>query len=59
MIRRFSVWGEEVKRSIDWLSKRLIKVGAGVSGHARRWHVQVASVIPLSQHYRAVLVWGY
>jgi hypothetical protein len=28
MIRQFSVWGDEVKRSIDWLSQRLIKVGA-------------------------------
>jgi hypothetical protein len=25
MIRQFYVWGEEVKRSIDWLIKRLIK----------------------------------
>ena len=58
MIRQFSVWGEEVKRSIDWLSKRLIKVGARVSDHTRRWHVRVASVFPLSHHYRAVLAWG-
>jgi hypothetical protein len=36
MIRQFYVWGEEVKRSIDWLIKRLIKVGARVSYHARR-----------------------
>ncbi len=36
MIRQFYVWGEEVKRSPDWLSKRLIKVGAGVSYHARQ-----------------------
>jgi hypothetical protein len=28
MIRQFYVWGEEVKRPIDWLIKRLIKVGA-------------------------------
>jgi hypothetical protein len=37
MIRQFYVWGEEVKRSMDWLIKRLIKVGARVSYHARRW----------------------
>jgi Transposase DDE domain group 1 len=36
MIRQFSVWDEEVKRSMDWLIKRLIKVGARVSYHARR-----------------------
>jgi hypothetical protein len=31
MIRQFHVWGEEVKRSREWLVKRLIKVGARVS----------------------------
>jgi hypothetical protein len=55
MIRQFYVWGEEVKRSIDWLIKRLIKVGARVSYHARRWYVHVASAFPLAHHYRAVL----
>jgi hypothetical protein len=40
MIRQFYVWGEEVKRSIDWLTKRLIKIGARVSYHARKWYVQ-------------------
>jgi hypothetical protein len=37
MIRQFYFYGEEVKRSIDWLIKRLIKVGARISYHARRW----------------------
>jgi hypothetical protein len=55
MIRQFYVWGEAVKRSVDWLIKRLIKVGARVSYHARRWHVHVASAFPLAHHYRAVL----
>jgi len=58
MIRQFYVWGEEVRRSIDWLIKRLIKVGARVSYHARRWYVHVASAFPLAHHYRAVLAWG-
>ena len=58
MIRQFYVWGEEVKRSMEWLIKRLIKVGARVSYHARRWYVHVASAFPLSHHYRAVLAWG-
>ena len=58
MIRQFYVWGEEVRRSIDWLIKRLIKVGARVSYHARRCYVHVASVFPLAHHYRAVLAWG-
>ena len=50
MIRQFYVWGEEVKRSMDWLIKRLIKVGARVSYHARRWYVHVACAFPLSHH---------
>lgn len=58
MIRQFYVWGEEVKRSMDWLIKRLIKVGARVSYHARRWYVHIASAFPLAHHYRAVLTWG-
>jgi hypothetical protein len=58
MVRQFYVWGEEVKRSMEWLIKRLIKVGARVSYHARRWYVHVASAFPLAHHYRAVLGWG-
>jgi hypothetical protein len=49
---------EEVKRSMYWLIKRLIKVGARVSYHARRWYVHVASDFPLANHYRAVLDWA-
>ena len=33
MIRQFYVWGEEVKRSMEWLIKRLIKVATRVSYH--------------------------
>jgi hypothetical protein len=58
MIRQFYVWAEEVRRSMDWLIKRLIKVGVRVFYHARRWYVHVASAFPLSHHYRAVLAWG-
>jgi hypothetical protein len=58
MIRQFYVWGEEVKRSMDWLIRRLIKVGARISYHARRWYVHVALAFPLTHHYRAVLAWG-
>ena len=47
-----------VRRSIDWLIKRLIKVGARISYHARRWYVHVASAFPLAHHYRAVLACG-
>jgi hypothetical protein len=58
MIRQFYVWGEEVKRSMDWLIKRLIKVGARVSNQARRWYIHIASAFPLSHHYRAVVGWA-
>ena len=54
---QFYVWSEKVKPSMDWLIKRLIKVGARVSYPARRWYVHVASAFPLSYHYRAVLAW--
>jgi len=58
MIRQFYVRGEVVKRSMDWLIKRLIKMGASVSYHAWRWYVYVASAFPLAHQYRAVLAWG-
>jgi len=54
MLRQFYLSGEEVKRSMEWLIKRLIKVGAKVAYHARRWYVHVASAFPLARHYRAV-----
>ena len=54
LMREFYLKGEEVKRSIEWLIKRLIKVGARVSYHARRWLVHVASGFPLAHHYRTV-----
>lgn len=59
IIRQFYVWGEPVKRSMEWLILRLIKVGTRVSYHARRWHVHVASAFPLRRHYRSVLGWQY
>ena len=54
MLRSFYVIGEGVKRSIEWLIKRLIKVGAKVVYHGRRWHVHVASAFPLARHYQTV-----
>ena len=58
MIRQFYVWGEEVKLSMDWLIKRLIKVGARISYHAWLWYIHVASAFPLAEHYRTVLAWS-
>jgi hypothetical protein len=59
MIRQFSVWGEEVQRSIDWLIKRLLNVGARVSQRTRRWYINnVPSAFPPAHYYRAVPAWG-
>ena len=49
MLRQFHFVGEEVKRSMEWLIKRLIKVGAKVAYHGRRWQVYVASGFPQSR----------
>lgn len=54
MIRQFYPVGEKVKRSVEWLIKGLIKVGAKVAYHGRRWHVRVASAFALTRHYQAV-----
>jgi hypothetical protein len=54
MLSQFYLVGEEVKRSMEWLINRLVKAGARISHHARRWHVHVASAFPLAEHYRAV-----
>ena len=58
MLRQFYVMGEGVRRSVEWLIRRLIKIGARVSYHARKWHVHVASAFPLAHYYRAVLGYG-
>jgi hypothetical protein len=54
MLRQFHLAGEEVKRSMEWLINLVVKVGARISYHARRWNVHVASALPLAEHYRAV-----
>ncbi|MBI4961746.1 MAG: transposase [Desulfomonile tiedjei] len=52
MLRQFYLRGEEVKRLMEWLIKRLVKVGASVSYHGRRWNVHGASAFPLARHCR-------
>jgi Transposase DDE domain group 1 len=54
ILRRFYLVGEEVRRSMEWLIKRLIRVGAKVAYHGRRWYVHVASAFPLSRYYQSV-----
>jgi hypothetical protein len=52
MIRDAAFWGESVKPSIDSTIRRLIKVGAKVVYHARRWYVHVATAFSLARYYR-------
>lgn len=52
MIRDSAFWGESVKPSIDSIIRRLVKVGARVVYHARKWQVHVASAFPLARYYR-------
>jgi hypothetical protein len=54
MLRQFCLMGEEVKRSMERLIRRLIKVEARVAYQGRRWYVHVASAFPLAEHYRAL-----
>jgi len=59
MIRRLYMWGEDKRRSIEWIIMRLVKAGARIACHARRWYVHVATAFPLANHYRAVLGWEH
>ena len=43
MLQHFYLCDEEMKRSILWLIKHLIKVGARVDHDGQRWYVHVAS----------------
>ena len=55
LLRKFHIRGEGVRRSVEWLIRRLIKVGAKFSYHARRWQVQGSAAFPLRHHYLAVI----
>jgi hypothetical protein len=55
ILREFYMKGEEVRRSIEWLIRRIVKVASRVSYHGRYWWVHVASAFPLRHHYQAVL----
>jgi transposase len=58
LLREFYMEGEDVKRSVEWLIRRVVKVAARVSYHSRYWWVHVASAFPLRHHYQAVLGHG-
>ena len=52
MIRDTAFWGESTMPSIDPIIRRLVKVGAKVVYHARKWYVHVASAFSLARYYR-------
>lgn len=58
MLRAFHLKGEDVKRSMEWLIRRVIKTASRISYHGRRWWVHVASSFPLAHHYRDVFSTG-
>jgi hypothetical protein len=55
LLREFYMEGEEVKRSVEWLIRRIVKVASRVSYHSRYWWMHVASAFPLRHHYQAML----
>jgi hypothetical protein len=58
LLREFYMEGEEVKRSVEWLIRRVVKVASRVSCHSRYWWVHVATAFPLRHHYQAVFGYG-
>lgn len=39
LIRRFYLWGEDKRRSLEWIIPRLVTAGARIFYHARYWTV--------------------
>ena len=39
LIRRFCLWGEDKRRSIEWIIPRWVTAGARIVYHARYWTV--------------------
>ena len=46
MIRESNLQGEDVKRSIEWFIRRIIKAASRVSYRDCRWWVHVTSTFP-------------
>jgi hypothetical protein len=59
LIRRFYLWGEDMRPSIEWIIMQQVKAGARIAYHARRWYVHIATAFPLAHHYRAVICWQH
>ncbi|MGA2734813.1 MAG: transposase [Syntrophobacteraceae bacterium] len=51
MIRDTAFRGENVKPSIESIMRRLVKVGARVVYHARKWYVHVVSAFSFARYY--------
>jgi len=58
LLREFYMKDEQVKRSVEWLIRRIVKVASRISYHGRYWWVHVASAFPLGHHYQAVFGQG-
>jgi len=50
VLRRHYPKEECVRRSLEWIIRRLVKVAAKVHYQTRRWHVHVSSSFPLAHH---------
>lgn len=55
MIRAFHLMGEDVRRSIESLIRRIVKAASRIYHHARRWWAHVAFPFTLAHIYREVL----
>jgi hypothetical protein len=51
MLWQFYLRGQEAPRSMEWLIKDLIKVGAKVLHRGRRWSVHVAQALLFARQY--------
>jgi hypothetical protein len=47
LLREFYMEGGELKRSMEWLIRRVVKVASRVSYHSRYWWVHVTLAFPL------------
>jgi hypothetical protein len=47
-------WGKSFKPSKDSIIRQLLKVGAKVVYHARRWHVDATTAFPLARYDRVI-----
>ena len=51
LLREFCMEGEEGKKSLNWLIRRVLKIASRVSYHSRYCWERVASAFPLRHYY--------